>query len=128
MTKTVSPNLISIEVKTHYLEAQSEPDNDQYVFAYTITVTNTSEQPVQLLTRAWRITDANHKITRVAGDGVVGEQPHIASGESFSYTSGTVLATPIGTMQGHYGMVTTEGEKFEVEIPSFRLAVPNILH
>ncbi|WP_258808328.1 Co2+/Mg2+ efflux protein ApaG [Pseudidiomarina sp. CB1] len=119
---------IVIDVKTHYLAAQSDPDKGQYVFAYTITITNQGEQSVQLLNRAWRITDADHKITRVAGDGVVGEQPHIAPGESFSYTSGTVLATPIGTMEGHYGMVNADGSKFEAKIPSFRLAVPNILH
>ncbi|RUO52403.1 Co2+/Mg2+ efflux protein ApaG [Pseudidiomarina homiensis] len=119
---------IAIDVKTHYLAAQSDPDKGQYVFAYTITITNQGEQSVQLLNRAWRITDADHKITRVAGDGVVGEQPHIAPGESFSYTSGTVLATPIGTMEGHYGMVNADGSKFEAKIPSFRLAVPNILH
>jgi|TARA_Y100001973_G_C4977014_1_gene222379 ApaG protein len=119
---------IAIDVKTHYLAAQSDPDKGQYVFAYTITITNHGEQKVQLLNRAWRITDADHKITRVAGDGVVGEQPHIEPGESFSYTSGTVLATPIGTMEGHYGMIDAAGEKFETKIPSFRLAVPNILH
>lgn len=119
---------VAIEVKTHYLAAQSDPDQGQYVFAYTITITNTGEQSVQLLNRAWRITDADHKVTRVAGDGVVGEQPHIAPGESFSYTSGTVLATPIGTMEGHYGMVAEDGTKFDAKIPSFRLAVPNILH
>lgn len=119
---------IAIDVKTHYLAAQSDPEQGQYVFAYTITITNQGEQAVQLLTRAWRITDADHKITRVAGDGVVGEQPHIAPGESFSYTSGTVLATPIGTMEGHYGMTYADGTKFEATIPSFRLAVPNILH
>ncbi|RUO47213.1 Co2+/Mg2+ efflux protein ApaG [Pseudidiomarina aquimaris] len=119
---------IAIDVKTHYLAAQSDPDNGQYVFAYTITITNQGEASVQLLNRAWRITDADHKITRVAGDGVVGEQPHIAPGESYSYTSGTVLATPIGTMEGHYGMIHADGSKFEAKIPSFRLAVPNILH
>lgn len=119
---------ISIDVKTHYLAAQSDPEQGQYVFAYTITITNQGDQSVQLLNRAWRITDADHKITRVAGDGVVGEQPHIAPGESYSYTSGTVLATPIGTMEGHYGMISADGSKFEAKIPSFRLAVPNILH
>ncbi|KFZ28505.1 heavy metal transporter [Pseudidiomarina atlantica] len=119
---------IRIEVKTHYLAAQSAPDNGQYVFAYTITIHNDGDAEVQLLNRAWKITDADHKITRVAGDGVVGEQPKIAAGESYSYTSGTVLATPIGSMEGHYGMVDVNGTKFTVEIPSFRLAVPNILH
>ena len=119
---------IEISVTTHYLAAQSAPDNQQYVFAYTITINNSGDMPVQLLNRAWQITDANHKITRVAGDGVVGQQPLIAAGEAYSYTSGTVLATPIGSMHGHYGMVDHNGELFQVDIPSFRLAVPNILH
>ncbi|CAI8152925.1 Co2+/Mg2+ efflux protein ApaG [Pseudidiomarina mangrovi] len=119
---------VEISVTSQYLPAQSAPEQQQYVFAYTITIHNSGDVPVQLLNRAWQITDANHKITRVAGDGVVGQQPLIAAGESYSYTSGTVLATPIGSMQGHYGMVDNQGELFQVEIPSFRLAIPNILH
>ncbi len=119
---------VEISVTTQYLPAQSVPDNQQYVFAYTITIHNNGDTAVQLLNRAWQITDANHKITRVAGDGVVGQQPLIAAGESYSYTSGTVLATPLGSMQGHYGMVDQNGELFQVEIASFRLAIPNILH
>lgn len=119
---------VEISVTTQYLPAQSAPEQQQYVFAYTITIHNSGDVPVQLLNRAWQITDANHKITRVAGDGVVGQQPLIAAGESYSYTSGTVLATPLGSMQGHYGMVDNQGDLFQVEIPSFRLAIPNILH
>jgi ApaG protein len=119
---------IHIDVQTQYLEAQSNPDAGQYVFSYTITITNHSEQPVQLLSREWRITDADHKITRVAGDGVVGQQPTLQSGESFSYTSGTVLATPIGTMEGHYVMTDAQGAEFKAPISSFRLAIPNIIH
>ncbi len=121
-------NKISINVNTQYLTAQSDESQGQYMFAYTITITNQSDVPVQLLKRSWKITDAEHKITRVAGDGVVGQQPKLAPGESFSYTSGTVLATPIGTMEGFYTMKTDAGEQFDVEIPSFRLAVPNIIH
>lgn len=121
-------NHIEIDVKTQYLNAQSVPSEGQYVFAYTITITNNGEHPVQLMNRSWQITDADHKITRVAGDGVVGQQPKIAAGDSFTYTSGTVIATPLGMMHGHYGMVTHTGDQFIVEIPSFRLAVPNILH
>ena len=124
----MSVETIEIKVKTQYLSAQSAPEQNQYVFAYTITITNHGETPVQLLNREWRITDADHKITRVAGEGVVGQQPQIAPGESFSYTSGTVLATPIGSMQGSYGMIDAQGESFQVTIPSFRLAIPNILH
>ena len=119
---------IEIEVKTHFIASHSDASSGEYTFAYTITITNRSETPVQLLKRAWKITDADHKITRVAGDGVVGEQPHIAPGESYSYTSGTVLATPIGTMEGFYTMVDGNGAAFDVEIPSFRLAIPNIIH
>jgi len=119
---------VKITVKTQYLKAQSVPDQNQYVFAYTITIENQSDEQVQLLNREWQITDADHKITRVAGEGVVGQQPKIAPGESFSYTSGTVMATPIGSMQGHYGMVNAAGTPFIAEIQSFRLAVPNILH
>lgn len=124
----MSVETIEIKVKTQYLSAQSAPEQNQYVFAYTITIANHGETPVQLLNREWRITDADHKITRVAGEGVVGQQPQIAPGESFSYTSGTVLATPIGSMQGSYGMIDAQGENFQVTIPSFRLAIPNILH
>ena len=117
---------IEIDVKTQYLAAQSNPDAGQYVFSYTITITNESSQLVQLLAREWRITDADNKITRVAGDGVVGQQPKLEAGESFS--SGTVLATPIGTMEGHYLMIDAQGEQFKTPIPSFRLAIPNIIH
>lgn len=119
---------VEVQVSSQYLSAQSVPSEQQYVFAYTITIHNHGAHPVQLLNRQWQITDADHKITRVAGEGVVGQQPLIAPGESFSYTSGTVLATPVGSMQGHYGMIDHQGQLFQVEIPSFRLAVPNILH
>ncbi|WP_339879562.1 Co2+/Mg2+ efflux protein ApaG [Pseudidiomarina gelatinasegens] len=119
---------IDIEVKTHFIASHSDETVGEYAFAYSITITNQSDVSVQLLKRAWKITDADHKITRVAGDGVVGEQPHIAPGESYSYTSGTVIATPIGTMEGFYTMVDTTGDRFDVEIPSFRLAIPNIIH
>ncbi|MDX1525576.1 MULTISPECIES: Co2+/Mg2+ efflux protein ApaG [Pseudidiomarina] len=119
---------ISITVTTQYLAAQSVAADEQYMFAYTITIENQSTETVQLLKRSWKITDAEHKITRVAGDGVVGQQPQLAPGESFSYTSGTVLATPIGTMEGFYTMKGSKGELFDVQIPSFRLAIPNIIH
>ncbi|KFZ30367.1 heavy metal transporter [Pseudidiomarina salinarum] len=121
-------NSIDISVTTQYLASQSVPADNQYVFAYTITITNNGTDSVQLIDRAWQITDAERKVTRVAGEGVVGQQPKLAPGETFSYTSGTVLATPLGSMQGHYGMIDSKGESFKVAIPSFRLAVPNILH
>lgn len=119
---------IQIQVKTQYLSAQSIPDSGQYVFSYTITVVNKGSSEVQLLSREWHIVDANNKVTRVAGEGVVGQKPVISASDSFSYTSGTVLATPIGTMQGHYLMIDADGQHFKVDIPSFRLAIPNIIH
>lgn len=119
---------IEIEIDTQYLSAQSEPEQKQYVFAYTITIRNLSEEKVQLLKRAWEIVDANQKTTRIAGDGVVGQQPEIKAGESFSYTSGTVLLTPLGSMGGFYTFADAAGTSFDVAIPTFRLAVPNILH
>lgn len=121
-------NWVTVAVRTHYLASQSSPVRNQYVFAYTITITNHSAEFVRLVERAWTIVDGDHKITRVTGEGVVGKQPQIAPGDTFSYTSGTVLATPIGTMYGHYRMLVATGEAFTAEIPSFRLAVPNALH
>ncbi|HAD47261.1 MAG: Co2+/Mg2+ efflux protein ApaG [Idiomarina sp.] len=121
-------NKVDITVTTQYLAAQSVPENGQYVFSYTIIIANNANSSVQLLSREWRIVDADNKVTRVAGEGVVGQKPLIKPEESFSYTSGTVLATPIGTMQGHYLMVDADGCHFKVEIPSFRLAIPNIIH
>lgn len=119
---------IMVEVETQYLDAQSDPDQEQFVFAYTITIANRSDQRIQLLTREWTINDADGKVTQVAGDGVVGKQPFIEPGNEFTYTSGTVLTTPLGSMHGQYGMVLDSGQSFAVDIPAFRLAVPNILH
>lgn len=119
---------LALSVKTKYLESQSDPDRNHFVFAYTITITNRGAQTVQLLSRVWKITDADGKITDVMGEGVVGQQPRIPPGESFSYTSGAVLKTPVGTMEGHYGMIADEHEAFDLPIPRFRLALPNILH
>ena len=98
------------------------------MFSYTIKISNNAAQDVTLKSREWRITDAEGKITRVAGEGVIGQQPTIAPGKSFSYTSGTVIATPVGMMEGHYLMFSEQGEQFKVPIPSFRLAIPNIIH
>lgn len=119
---------IEIVVKTKYLEGQSDPAQKQFVFAYTIEITNRSQQAMQLLTREWIIRDADGKTTQVSGDGVVGKQPWIKPGDSFTYTSGTVLNTPLGSMQGAYGLVTTDGDKFQAQIPAFSLALPNMLH
>lgn len=119
---------VPVEVETFYIAAQSDPAAQRYVFAYTITIRNHSEESVQLLRRYWLITDANGKQTEVEGDGVVGEQPTLAPGSSYQYTSGAVLETPVGTMQGHYEMLTGQQERFHAAIPLFRLAMPNILN
>ena len=119
---------ISIEVATDYVDDQSEPDVDRYVFAYTITIANQGNVPAKLLSRHWVITDANGKIQEVSGDGVVGEQPHLNPGEKFSYSSGAVLETPVGAMQGSYRMEADNGTIFDAPIPPFTLAVPGLLH
>lgn len=119
---------INVGVKTAYLPNESSPDGDRYVFAYTVTLTNQGECPAKLITRHWIITDANNQVQEVRGEGVVGEQPHLQPGESFEYTSGTVLETPFGTMEGSYQMVTDEGIEFDAVIPVFRLNIPGTLH
>ena len=119
---------IKVEVDTSYIEEQSLPQQDRYVFAYTITIRNEGEVPARLLTRHWLITDANGKINEVRGEGVVGEQPYLKPGESFRYTSGTLLETPVGAMEGSYQMVADDGEQFDAEIPPFTLSIPRTLH
>jgi ApaG protein len=119
---------IDIEVETNYLDDQSEPREQRYVFAYTITIRNEGEIPAKLLTRHWIITDANGRVQEVRGDGVVGEQPYLKPGQGFRYSSGAVLETPVGTMQGSYQMVADDGAKFDAAIPTFRLAMPGLLH
>ena len=119
---------IRIEVATNYVVDQSEPDVGRYVFAYTITIENLGAIPAKLLSRHWVITDANGKVQEVTGDGVVGEQPHLNPGESFRYSSGAVLETPVGAMQGSYRMEADNGTNFEAPIPPFTLAVPGVLH
>ena len=118
----------SIDVATDYVDEQSEPDNGRYVFAYTITISNLGNVPATLLSRHWVITDANGKVQEVSGDGVVGEQPHLNPGEKFRYSSGAVLETPVGAMQGCYRMETDSGTNFDAPIPAFTLAVPGVLH
>jgi ApaG protein len=119
---------IRIQVATQYVDDQSEPDIDRYVFAYTITIENLSEFPAQLLSRHWVITDANGKVQEVSGDGVVGEQPKLGPGETYRYSSGAVLETPVGAMQGRYRMQADDGIDFDAPIPPFTLAVPGMLH
>jgi ApaG protein len=119
---------ISIDVETTYLDDQSEPREQRYVFAYTITIRNEGEVPAKLLTRHWIITDANGRVQEVRGDGVVGEQPYLKPGQGFRYSSGAVLETPVGTMQGSYQMVADDGQQFDAPIAPFRLAIPGVLH
>ncbi len=121
-------NNINIHVNSTYLESQSVPENDQYVFSYTITISNRGAHSAKLLDRHWVITDSNGKVEEVRGEGVVGEQPDLQPGEAFRYTSGAVLETATGCMEGEYLMVDDNDEHFMVEIPAFSLAVPNKLH
>ncbi len=121
-------NKIHIEVNPAYIKEQSDPTNNHYVFSYTVTIRNDGDQPARLLARHWIITDGDGQVQEVRGDGVIGEQPHLQPGEGFQYTSGTFMNTPVGTMQGSYQMIADNGEKFDAEIPSFTLSVPNVLH
>ena len=119
---------ISINVNTAYLSEQSDPSSDRYVFAYTISIANTGTVAAQLISRHWIITDAENVTQEVKGLGVVGEQPLLQPGESFEYTSGTAMATPVGTMRGSYQMVAEDGNKFDAEVPAFTLSMPRVLH
>lgn len=119
---------IDIAVETAYIEKQSVPNQNRYVFAYTITISNSGAITAQLISRHWLITDAAEHVQEVRGEGVVGEQPVLAPGESFSYTSAAMIETPVGTMHGSYQMVADDGTKFDAAIPAFRLSIPNVLH
>ncbi len=119
---------ITIAVQTAFLPEQSDADQDRYVFAYTITITNTGAMAAQLVSRHWIITDAENRVQEVRGLGVVGEQPLLKPGEAFEYTSGTVLDTPVGTMRGTYQMVAEDGVHFDAEIAEFILSMPRTLH
>lgn len=120
---TDTSNEITVGVETRYIDEQSAPDEERFVFAYTITIHNTGETAARLLKRHWVITDANGKVQEVRGEGVVGEQPHLDPGEQFRYTSGTVIETPFGSMQGEYEMVSDDGEHFLAPIAPFSLAM-----
>jgi ApaG protein len=121
-------HVFAIDVATRYLDDQSEPDQDRYVFTYTIHIRNTGSVPARLLGRHWFITDANGNVQEVTGEGVVGEQPWLRPGEDFSYTSGAVLETHLGTMHGSYEMLADDGTRFDAPIPRFTLSVPRTLH
>lgn len=126
--REVLKHLIEVDVKTAYVSAQSTPEANRYVFAYTITITNAGTIAAKLVTRHWVITDANNKVQEVRGEGVVGEQPYLVPGMSFQYTSGTMIETPVGSMRGSYQMVAEDGTKFDAEIPPFMLSMPRTLH
>ncbi len=119
---------IDIEVFTQYVDEQSIPEQEKFVFAYTISIRNSGTVGARLLSRHWVITDANGKTEEVHGEGVVGEQPWLEPGEGFEYTSGAVLPTDLGTMRGSYEMVADDGTHFNAEIPMFTLTVPRTLH
>ena len=119
---------IRIDVATNYVDDQSDPDTGRYVFAYSITIANQGDVAAKLISRHWTITDGNGKVQEVDGDGVVGEQPHLGPGEEFQYSSGAVLETPVGSMQGRYLMRLDSGVNFDAPIPAFTLAVPGLLH
>jgi ApaG protein len=119
---------IEINTRTKYLEMRSDPANSSYAFTYTISIRNHREESVKLLSRHWIITDQNNKIEEVTGKGVVGQQPVIQPGESFEYSSGTLIGTEIGDMRGSYTMETADGEQFEAPIPLFVLAIPSMIH
>jgi ApaG protein len=119
---------IRVDVDTSYLEDQSDPKERRYVFSYTITIRNEGSVPARLLTRHWIITDSNGKVQEVRGEGVVGEQPYLKPGQGFRYSSGAVLETPVGAMEGSYQMVADNGEQFDAPIAAFSLAMPGLLH
>ena len=121
-------NDIKISANAFYLPDQSDEDNDQYVFAYTIKITNLGATAVKLISRHWIITDSEGKVQEVRGVGVVGEQPELKPGESFEYTSGYSLETSVGTMRGTYQMQRADGSRFDATIPEFTLSVPRVLH
>jgi ApaG protein len=119
---------IEVIVATRYLDDQSIPADDRYVFAYTIRIHNIGQVPARLVSRHWLITDANGKVQEVRGEGVVGEQPWLRPGEHFEYTSGAVLETPLGTMRGSYQMLADDGTQFDAMIDPFTLSIPRTLH
>jgi len=119
---------LTVSVKTQYLAEQSDPDKNNFVFSYTITIENTGTVPSQLISRHWVITDANNHVQEVRGLGVVGHQPLLKPGEQFEYTSGTQMATPQGSMFGEYFCVAEDGHQFEAKIPEFVLSLPRTLH
>jgi ApaG protein len=130
MTNSIpsTANHIDIKTTTAYLSEQSLPEEERFIFSYTVTISNNSDESIKLLTRSWQITDANGDVSTVEGPGVIGQTPNIAPAASFTYTSGSMFKTPVGTMEGHYQMRSKNGQLLQVNIPVFRLAIPNILN
>src|SRR3984957_2565046 len=124
MTSDPANPRIRVEVETSYIEEQSDTRDKRFVFSYTITIRNEGQGPARLLTRHWIITDANGKVEEVRGDSVGGEQPYLKPGQGFRYSSGAVIETPVGAMQGSYQMVADDGKQFDAPIAPFRLAIP----
>lgn len=121
------PN-VSIQVQSVYIVSQSQPEINRYVFAYTISIRNLGREAIQLMSRYWLITNSDGHKTEVQGEGVVGEQPVIQPGTVYRYTSGAILETPMGTMEGYYVMLNGRGGNFHVDIPAFRLALPTLIN
>lgn len=119
---------ISVKPVAIFIPDQSDAESDRYTFAYTISITNTGTVAAQLISRHWVITDANNAVQEVRGLGVVGEQPLLKPGESFEYTSGTVITTPVGVMRGTYQMVAEDGAHFDAPVAEFTLSMPRVLH
>ena len=119
---------IQVKVNTQYIEAESSADANRFVFSYTITIENQGDIPAKLLSRHWIITDANNRVQEVKGKGVIGEQPYLRPGQSFQYTSGTMLETPVGSMQGTFQMIADDDHHFDAIIDPFSLALPRMLN
>src|SRR5258705_12918353 len=119
---------VTVSAQTQYVAEQSDEEKGRFVFTYTITISNSGSVPAQLVSRHWIITDGRNQVQEVRGLGVVGSQPLLKPGESFEYTSGTAIATPVGTMRGSYQMVAEDGTHFDAQIPEFTLSVPRVLH
>ncbi len=119
---------IDVNVETRYLPEQSTPQQNRYAFSYTVTLCNSGTNAAKLMTRHWIITDGNGRVQEVRGAGVVGQQPHLQPGQSYTYSSGTVMTTQVGSMHGSYQMVADDGTHFDAPIAPFRLAVPGALH
>ncbi|TAN46794.1 MAG: Co2+/Mg2+ efflux protein ApaG [Methylococcaceae bacterium] len=127
-TRNKSQHNIVVQAVSSFVDSESEPSAERYMFSYTITIHNQGKRAARLVTRHWLVSDAHGKIEEVNGEGVVGQQPLLQPGEIFRYTSGTMIATPVGVMQGSYGMISEDGETFAAVIPAFTLAVPRTLH